>query len=1412
MIWSTALRATLLVLTALILTACSNSDDAKEAVDEVVSLLPNTSTLQVHVREGVALEQGEQFTIDVTYVDALGLKFNGNDDASFSISDTSLITTTATNNMFEATGGGTVTVEVEYRDLTQQIELSIAPSEITSVVIELDGFDNFAASQRASVRATAFHSNGLHEDITNKVSWSSSDTTILDFDANSNEFTALKDGSVEITATLADSQGATSTIATAKSGGADPNTPIVNIASSDTFTLSVTVDTDDLAEIQLHSEKGSVLVVDMSSKMSATAVHTNGNHFDFAKSVTWSSSDDTILTISDSGVVKAVAPGFATISATHNGLVDSYRIRVSDVDVSLDSIVVSSVTGSSLPLGRTQLTAVGVYSDGTRYDLTNEATWSVADSAIASVGSTASFSAGEVNGLSAGSTTISASFGDQSGDLALTFLSAGPTGITLYAPSQPAYVGADLQYVAKAFYDDGTEKDVSGQVTWSSSEANVANISNAKGSHGLAHLIQAGSSTITATLNGFSDTSIVTVQAVPVSSITVKPTSASVRESKDVRFTVTATFQDGTTRDVSSTAGWKSSDTVIATVKDGLVHGVSAGQADITATFKGQRSTVPVTVTAAQLSTLVITAANSSFDIGDSTQLTATGTLENGATVDDSASAHWSSSDHAIVSVSATGKATGHAAGTVTITASLDGIDSNAIQLTVTTPPPVTGAGSGGSGSGGSGSGSGGSTQPPGAVTTPQAPSGTVTATTLPTVKQFAYTETASKTIPGTSAEMDASANNCDGNIKADDTIGSLAIVARKQTGVPSPSCWTDGNYNYSNFPVSQGTLSDSSGDSYDAYHVGVPTKPVNFAASGHYLAFKPAAAGTYVLYTFDGHFSKVETLTATSTDWLVSNTEVSKLNATTTYLILPDGMVPSVLHSISSDLVGAEIADNGLGKVYHYELAIAGGRIPLDRADFSAGPADAGNRYGQNRYLHPVELSDGKLGIVWQDRSSYKVYLTKFDRRGTSTTVDLPLSTGPSRMLGAAGADSSGALYYMLFEAGNPDPNYNKSSDPTKVLSVLAVKSDEAGALLVSKELNDSANSLNATTFGDIASSLTANDGQYGNTVSLNVAGGEVGIIYSRLHAQTSDGLNHQGADAIVLDAGSLAIKVNHGQTSGHSFSNVMNTTGTDQFIAIDLGDNYPRGINFHRFNGSSKDSRVVYTFKTHHGYVASHDGRGPFDPYGVDVTGRQMYKWSNDNNTYTELGGVEETNSGYLVVFASEHDTNDNVLNNGATGDNLNLVDARNVGFIKVSPSFESASGSGNEVSDDLVITQSGSAPETGEFYTFDGLKRGQRVTGIRWLTQYTDKATENASRVRLSERSDGNFTVMWEVWTPTEYVETRAMVIDGEGAEVTPSVVLNGVRLNRRDDLFSIGDKMYSIVGNKAAGTLEITEIVE
>ena len=93
--------------------------------------------------------------------------------------------------------------------------------------------------------------------------------------------------------------------------------------------------------------------------------------------------------------------------------------------------------------------------------------------------------------------------------------------------------------------------------------------------------------------------------------------------------------------------------------------------------------------------------------------------------------------------------------------------------------------------------------------------------------------------------------------------------------------------------------------------------------------------------------------------------------------------------------------------------------------------------------------------------------------------------------------------------------------------------------------------------------------------------------------------------------------------------------------FLGIDLGENYPRGVNLHTFDAKGLRSRVVYTFKVCHAESSrSLDGRSYPVYREASSLGKTFYQWSNDNRTYTELGGVVETDRGITVVFSGEAD----------------------------------------------------------------------------------------------------------------------------------------------------------------------------
>ena len=148
---------------------------------------------------------------------------------------------------------------------------------------------------------------------------------------------------------------------------------------------------------------------------------------------------------------------------------------------------------------------------------------------------------------------------------------------------------------------DATGATVPGAVvTWSASDTTIARVSSA----GVVTAVRAGTATITATRNGLSGSATVTVTAATVASVTVTPTTATVGIGQTT--TLAATLRDAGGNTLTGlTVTWSSSDTTMATVSSGgVVTGVRAGTATITAARDGRSGTATLTVSANTLTTI----------------------------------------------------------------------------------------------------------------------------------------------------------------------------------------------------------------------------------------------------------------------------------------------------------------------------------------------------------------------------------------------------------------------------------------------------------------------------------------------------------------------------------------------------------------------------------------------------------------------------------------------------------------------------------------------------------------------------------------------------------------------------------------------------------------------------------------
>jgi hypothetical protein len=109
-------------------------------------------------------------------------------------------------------------------------------------------------------------------------------------------------------------------------------------------------------------------------------------------------------------------------------------------------------------------------------------------------------------------------------------------------------------------------------------------------------------------------------------------------------------MSDGTTRDVTSTAAWQSSNAAIAGVSSsGLVSFFGSGEIDIRATFQNVSGTLHMLVANVPVAALTITGAPATP--ATSFQLTATARLSDGTIQDVTRSAAWESSNTAIATV-----------------------------------------------------------------------------------------------------------------------------------------------------------------------------------------------------------------------------------------------------------------------------------------------------------------------------------------------------------------------------------------------------------------------------------------------------------------------------------------------------------------------------------------------------------------------------------------------------------------------------------------------------------------------------------------------------------------------------------------------------------------------------------------
>jgi len=246
-----------------------------------------------------------------------------------------------------------------------------------------------------------------------------------------------------------------------------------------------------------------------------------------------------------------------------------------------------------------QFRAVAHYSDMTTRDVTTDSTttWVSTNGAVASVSNQAG-SRGVATAGGGGSTSIQATFGGSttSATLNVTVATLASIAVTPATPSTP--LGFNVAFRATGTYTDATTQDLTNQVAWSSSDTTVATIDNTSGLAGNTQTLTAGPTTITAsfTTGMVTRTGSTTLIVTPatLSSIAVTPAGGSIATCDCEELTVTGTFSDATTYDITTNQNLgilSSDDNTVRVFQSGNLwlacSDSTVGTATVTATYTG---------------------------------------------------------------------------------------------------------------------------------------------------------------------------------------------------------------------------------------------------------------------------------------------------------------------------------------------------------------------------------------------------------------------------------------------------------------------------------------------------------------------------------------------------------------------------------------------------------------------------------------------------------------------------------------------------------------------------------------------------------------------------------------------------------------------------------------------------------
>jgi hypothetical protein len=297
---------------------------------------------------------------------------------------------------------------------------------------------------------------------------------------------------------------------------------------------------------------------------------------------------------------------------------------------------------------------VGHWPDGTVVDVTAAASWSAAMDTVLVPGDGPS--AGLVLGTDAGVGTLKVRFGPSTAQAQLT-AESDPGTLEVWPPMATLAAGTALPVSVTLVTGSGDSTDVTADAVWTSTDPGIAILTNAPDQRGLLLGRAAGAALLVVHVDRLQTSLPVTVTKATLQQIALQPPPAIVTWAPS-SFAASGVFSDATVQDLTRWVTWAPANPGLLRVRGtgpdrGIARGLDGGTVQVSAHPPGgSAASAVVTVNGSPASSLSLDLPDGPVAVGTRPRAQVIARTPDGAALDVTALAEWSSSDPTLASIS----------------------------------------------------------------------------------------------------------------------------------------------------------------------------------------------------------------------------------------------------------------------------------------------------------------------------------------------------------------------------------------------------------------------------------------------------------------------------------------------------------------------------------------------------------------------------------------------------------------------------------------------------------------------------------------------------------------------------------------------------------------------------------------